>query len=252
MKIVISGIDNYSSTNSLGIQAMSDGIINKVGEIYPNAELILHFKTLIPSKTEWRWLKFIEGYPIFNKPTIAYLYGKFKRQQQDRVEEIKRADRLIVSGDGIIADIFTGWGLSLAFEMMVAIENNITCYFVNQSINVSAKSILGYVVSQFFPKCHISVREGISARLLNQLFGLEKTPISIDSAFFVAPLNNLEKEQFAYLITQLKERYRFDNYIIVGVRGKRPTDQSISVESWVEVIKELMLRFPSQKVVFVS
>jgi polysaccharide pyruvyl transferase WcaK-like protein len=252
MKIVLAGVDNYYSTNSLGIQAMSDGIRCRIGEIFPGAELLTHLKTLTPSGRDWNWLKVVNGHPFLAKPMLWYLYRKFKINEPVRIEEIKKSDILIVSGDGIIADIFTGWGLTLAFEMMVAIENNVPCYFVNQSINVTTKSILGYVVMSYFRKCRVSVREGISARLLADSFGIEGTPISVDSAFFVDPLTGFEEELFASWWSPLKKKYNFDDYIIVGVRGKRPKDQPISAESWAKAINETMNKFPSKQIVFVS
>jgi polysaccharide pyruvyl transferase WcaK-like protein len=252
MKIVLAGVDNYCSTNSLGIQAMSDGIRRRIGDIFPGAEIVTHLKTLTPSGKDWYWLKVVAGNPSFTKPMLWYLYRKFKRNEPVRIEEIKKSDILIVSGDGIIADIFTGWGLTLAFEMMVAIENKVPCYFVNQSVNVTVKSILGYVVMNYFRKCKLSVREGISARLLADSFGIEGTPISVDSAFFVDSLTDFEEELFASWWSPLKKKYNFDDYIVVGIRGKRPKDQPISAESWAKAIDETMKKFPSKQIVFVS
>ena len=243
MIITIAGIDDFVSTNSLGIQAISDGLLCRLRDIFPDARFIKHLKDYSISKSLWKEADNVEGCPHLYDEYFARFLDDFKDNHPERVNDIKQSDQLIICGDGIIADIFPQWCLLLAAEAAVARENHVSFVTLDQSVNVSRNSFAGYAVKNIFLKAPMSVRELDSLRILREEFNKKSVNLSIDTAFLVNPLSPSETSLYDQYLDELKRKYRFDDYLVFSVRGKRPFFQIIDPNAWAKVLEKLSMTF---------
>ena len=243
MIITVAGIDNFVSTNSLGIQAISDGLLTLLKKIFPGAQFIKHLKDYKMSYEIWKKAFEVDGHPHLYKDYIDEFIENFMENHPQRVEDIQRSDRVIICGDGIISDIFPQWCLVLVAEAAIATANDIPFVTLDQSINTSNNRLTGYAVKKYFLKSPISVRELNSLKLLKDEFNVDNVNLSIDTAFLVDTLSEAEISLFDQYLEELKDRYEFDHYLVFSARGKRPDFQPIDPRAWGRVIEELSHTF---------
>jgi polysaccharide pyruvyl transferase WcaK-like protein len=243
MVITVAGIDSFVSTNNLGIQAISDGLLWRLKKIFPKARLIRHLKNYRINRDIWKMAEKVDGQPERYEEYFSEFFKAFKYSHPDRITDIVQSDQLIICGDGIIADIFPQWCLVLAAEAGVAIENGIPFVSLDQSVNTKSTSLAGYAVKNIFLKAPISVREPYSLQLLKEQFNAHKVDLSIDTAFLVDPLSLEEIGLYSRWLNELKRLYRFDDFLVFSVRGKRPPSQPIDAKSWATVLSKLSQTF---------
>jgi polysaccharide pyruvyl transferase WcaK-like protein len=235
MAIVVSGLWDYR-ISSLGAQALSAGLRHKVEQTFPGQPLqVLYNDDLF--KGYGSVLGLVRRIPLLYPPVFHLFYKLYRRLHAERVATIAAADLLVVSGDGVVADLFTPHTVMLAFDIRAAAEAGTRLVSLNQSINITRRSLAAYCVRHYFMTHPISVREAKSQALLGELFGRTDVPVHIDAAFLVRPLDEHEDAGFARELADLKQRHGFDDYVLVGIRGNRPATQVIDTDAWREVVR---------------
>lgn len=239
MIITVAGIDNTVTTNSLGIQAVSDGLLTRLKNIFPDARIIRHLKDYRISKEIWSEGDRVDQNPPLYRDYFYRFVKHFKERHPERVRNIQASDRLIICGDGIIADLFPQWCLVLAAEASIAMENGIPFVTLDQSVNVSRRSLAGFAVEHVFLKAPVSVRELDSIDVMKRTFQTENVHLAIDTAFLVDPVSEVEKPLYDQYLKTLKGQYGFSEYLLFSARGKRPSHQPIDPEAWAVVLRRM-------------
>ncbi len=256
MKILVVGLWDFS-ISSLGAQALSDGLLHILKKQFPNDEIVpLPFAKLgiIVRKLGYllslrnRWIYSL----IFNFSYLIYLLLNISRRTF-----FNNADLLIVSGDGIVADIFWFDTLYLACDIKYAQTRNIKVITLNQSVNTQPGSFADFLVRKYFITNPIALREEQSYRYIKNIVESNKQNIQVykcvDSAFFVPHLTEEEKKQFKLYADSIYEKYNLipRQFCVVGIRGNRPPDQIIDLNAWASFIKQ-MRSIVSMPVIFAS
>ena len=250
MKITICGVWDYS-TSSLGAQALSEGIIRKVKHTYPKAKV-----TIIPQQVLLRGISVICR--VFRKPSVfaiplfEVLYFFYKHNLTDRMKAVREADMVLINGDGVVADMFCADTLVLAMDLRTAMEAGVTCCSLNQSVNVEEDTLAQYCVKDYFMPNPLSVREPDSLNLIKRRFPEKRPHLSLDAAFLVDELARDEKERYSVMVEALRSRYGFNDYILCGIRGNRPSSHIIDPESWARVLRKIQDVFPGHTIVLAS
>ncbi len=235
MAIVISGLWDYR-ISSLGAQALSAGILHKVEHTFPDTPIhVLYNDDLF--RGYGALLGGVRRARALYVPVFYLFYRLYRHLHPKRVAAIAAADLLVVSGDGVVADLFTPHTVMLTFDIRAAEAAGTPVVTLNQSVNITKRSLAAYCVQHHFINHPISVREGRSQALLKKLFDRQDVPVHIDAAFLVRPIDEHETTLFQRKLSRLRQIHGFDEFVLVGVRGNRPASQLIDVDAWREVVR---------------
>lgn len=235
MTIAISGLWDYRTT-SLGAQALSDGMRAKLSAVWPDEPVIeLHNENLFPGCSTL--LRLAEGKQFLCQPLLKLLQCFYRLRFPGRAKAIHQSDLLIINGDGIVGDQFTYHTTLLTLDICAATAFGVRAVSLNQSVNITRGSLAYYCVKNHFLHFPIAVRENESLRYLREEFGRNDVMLCVDSAFVVPPLSGEETQRYANELADLKKKYRFDEYVVVGVRANRPRTQRIEERAWADIIR---------------
>ena len=228
---------NYTE-GSLGAQALSDGLLTEVRATFPDAQIYCPkqiFSRYLPEK--------ILHSRLFTKFFKRHIFNYFKklyiRIAVENVKHIASADLVIISGDGIVTDIFPHSTLQLATEIDIANDYNIKCLSLNQSANFVRGGFVDYLFQKSFMRYPVQLREEDSFKFVKSMPNPKNVHIErgIDSAFLTKPLGCSETNFYdKELIEPIYQAYNIleKEYICVSVRANRPKSQDINLEIWAE------------------
>lgn len=249
MKIVVSGMWDFR-ISSLGAQALSEGLLLKMGDVYPDATIEAMEPAHLPFLR--RLVMLVESRPALFHVWFDLVYHAYRILNRQRIRNIAKADLFVVSGDGLVADIFVTSTVMFACEIRYAIERSIPVVSLNQSINTSNGSLAHYCVSHWFMGAPLSVREIDSQHVLSRQFPAREIPVAIDAAFLCPPPTEEELRRFGSFLQRMKKRLGIDRYILVGVRANRPSGQAIDEDAWCAVLESAKERFPERVMLLAS
>ncbi len=242
MKIFVSGIWDYTE-GSLGAQALSDGLLTEVRKTFPNAQIYCPkqvFSKYFPEKILHNKLLT----KLFKKQITAYFKSLYKRIAAENVKLIASANLVIISGDGIVTDIFPHSTLQLATEIELASDYGVRCISLNQSANFVRKGFVDYLFQRSFMRYPIQLREEDSFQFVKSMPNPHNVYIErgIDSAFLTKPLSQSEINYYdKELINPIYQAYGLSEkeYICISVRANRPKSQNINLKYWAEFFRHV-------------
>lgn len=251
MSIAVSGLWDYR-ISSLGAQGLSDGIVKRVSDTYPD-DILIRLNVVSHLPRAGFLIRIFGRNKLFYSFLFKIIYKKYCKLYSKRIEQIEKLSALVMSCDGIVADIFQFDTCMLACDIKAAMENNVKVVSLNQSMNVSKGSFAGYCVERYFLPNALSVREPDSADVLLDEFGYACKNISLDAAFLVDKLSQAENQIYNDYLTKIMAKYRLKpDYIVLGIRGNRPLSQSYDIKDWVNILHEIQDLWPDKDIVFAS
>lgn len=249
MNIVVSGIWDFR-ISSLGAQALSDGLLLKLHTLYPDASIGTLGPTSLPLV---RWLiRAADGHPSLYAACFQLIYLAYRFIKRNRNRTIGQADVLIISGDGLVADIFATSTVMFACEIRYAIEQDIPVISLNQSVNTTPGSLAHHCVTHWYMAAPLSVREIDSQRELSRFFPNREIPLAIDAAFLCPPPTSEESDRFHRALDSIKRELGINRYVLVGIRANRPSDQHIDEDAWCAVLELVAEAFPEHAILLAS
>ena len=249
MNIVVSGIWDFC-ISSLGAQALSDGLMIKLRRLYPGTDLQPFGPASLPLL---RWfVSIVDKRPKLYDPWFFLIYLAYRLVNYKRIRAISSADLLVISGDGLVADIFATSTVMFACEIRYALAHGIPTISLNQSVNITPRTLAHYCVTHWFMKAPLSVREVDSQRELSRYFPNRDIPLAIDAAFLCPAPTDDELVRFGALSKAIRKDLGIDRYILVGIRGNRPSNQAIDEDAWCSVLKMTAEAFPGHTILLAS
>jgi len=249
MRIFLS-CDYYPLIDNLGSQALTEGLIINLNkrknlDILRRGFISDYFRSfkskfkLIPHKLLSNLLKKRLPYECAEQIfEIAFnLFTKFP-ELKGRIRDLITSDWIVVSGDGIMADIFEKSAFDALLDVYFAKKLNIPTIIVNHSVNFSDNVFFEFYKKMSF-SAHLKavvVREKRSLERLKEYgFQNEKLYLRYDCAFLVNSLSKSAGES-ALKIRGINTKQKLAGIVI---RANRPTTQKLNLVSYKNLINFL-------------
>ena len=249
MNILLVGTDDLRC-KSLGMQALCDGMMWKLRKVFPGSTVSqLYLRPFFRGVhrfirwARWFWLR-----------ALLWKFAEFyySRQHIARCKKLQWAHLVLINGDGVISDDFPAETFMLSLECRRASRLGKICASMNQSVNISSGSFSHFCLEQELLQHPVSVREPDTLKALREINYMGEPVLSIDAAFLVKPLSEREQLYYDELIDELRMRHQFEDFLLVGVRGVRPSRQNISINAWSAAVKIVMSTYPGTRCVLAS